>query len=315
MENNKIFLSYLEQLQGEIFTIAIENKIDFIKFVKEFMKSEIAELLDSTYSNIQTRSPYSIYSMFLEKHPELNQTCKEEYNIEAARWLGWFYRKWNHITNESSRRIVGMLSPSDGMKNYFNLHQISEDNAVEICKREYNLKRNAHRAYEYKNVSFDELQKMINDYTKEVFTKTIISKLEGMYLINDLIKEASNESYYDLINRDYKYGLVIRFVNSFSKEELIKTFDIENEELKYSKRTADKSILFLIINSENIYGLDAILDEFKNAFYQTRSKFNYIYIFVYNTIYIIDKVYGVINYSVGTTLRKMHKVASIDAKK
>lgn len=315
MENNEAFLSYLEHLQGEIFAIASKENIDFLNFVKGFMKSDIATSLDLDYSNIQNRSPYSIYSLFIESNPHLKKSYCEKYNPEAAMWLGWFYRRWNHITKEPSKRIVGILSPLNGLKNYFNLHQASEETAIEICRREYNLKRNAHRAYEYKNVSFDELQKMINDYTKEVFTKTIISKLEGMHLINDLIKEASNESYYDLINRDYKYGLVIRFVNSFSKEELIKTFDIENEELKYSKRTADKSILFLIINSKNIYGLDAILDEFKNAFYQTRSKFNYIYIFVYNTIYIIDKVYGIANYSIGTTLRKMNKVASIDTKK
>lgn len=306
MKNSTAFNNYLCRLQSEIFYLASLTEYDFPSLIILFMKSDIAFLMDSAYSNIQTRSAISILNMFIKENITGLKKATVKYNEEACRWLGYFYRYWQLETKEPSKRIVNKLTPLNGLKKYFSYHQMDFLDAIEIANMEYNLKRNAHRKYEIKNKEMNN-EEILKKYSKESFAKTILFKYFKNESIKTLTEEYSNKSHYDLISPNYDTGIVVKTLKSFDSDSIISLYNKENEEMMFSKLTADNSFLFIFLTKQldDEEFLNKSINKLNTTFISNRSKFDCIFVYVNGVLYQINRQYGVIKFYIGVTNTKI----------
>ena len=306
MEVNKKFKAFLENQQAYLFYQASLMDIDLVGFIKTYMKSDIAKAIDSEYSSLQTTSVYALLNMVLLLNPKLKGTGFKKYNPAAAMWLGYLYRKWCFLTGESSKHIVNILPPLDGLKSYFNLHQMDEETAIMICKRNYNIKRNAHRYFEYKKDPSLKVEQGISNDDKESFAKTILEKLDKSNVYKKLKINYSKDSEYNLLSPDYEVGVSVKTIDDSDNDSLLTLFDKENDRMMYSNRVARNSLLFIINNGHSNLSFDTL----KEHFLERTSKYNSLYIYSDGVLYTIDKVFGITSYNLSTSLSKIHKTKS-----
>ncbi len=305
---NDSYNIYLCELQGRIFYLASFLEYDLPTLIKVYMKSRIAKMMDNEYSSIQGRSPASLLDIFILENKKELKKQSVKYNPDAAEWLGYFYKYWQLNTKEPSSKIVGKLKPIDGLKKYFNFHQMDFVQAIDLCKKEYNLKRNAHRKYEIKKNQVKNSE-ILNQNSKESFAKTLLIKAYGSEIFKDLTEDYSSKTRYDLISINLEVGVDIKVVNKFDNNQLLNLYLSENEEMLYSKICADNSILFIFVTSsdyDEIY-INRELINLYNEYLNKRSKFDTLFIYIDSVLYEINKPLGISKIYLGTTLNKVNK--------
>lgn len=305
METNDIFNSLLAENQASLFTLFARSPFDFFVLVKYYMKSQICRYIDGEYSSYQNASPKLLFSYLIKECPEIARFPKKnDVNVEAARWLGYFYRRWNILTKDYSSHIVSELTPLEGIKSYFVLHQMNENQAIMLSKRKYNLARNAHRVYELKSDSFN-----INEIDENLylaFIKSILIKLYGTYQYKSLEENYSKDCRYDLISKDRSVGVILKILNRNSLNEIKNIFKEENEELMFSKFSANDSNLFFLIK-ENIdqESLEDELNSLTELYLSNRNKFDNVFVFNSNTLYQINKMFELTKFNLGVKFSKV----------
>ena len=186
MEISETLKLYLEALQTDIFLNIYNSGLDFFSFAQCFMKSKVCKNIDNLHSYWISQTPERILGEVIKEQEKPIKKKNNSYiNKEAVIWLSSFYRRWHFITGEYSNVIVRFLSIDKGIKNYFMLHQLDEENAIEYAKRRYNLSRNTHRKYEVDK----EIETMREYYSKpyyyEFLAKRILKKLTRDYRLDN----------------------------------------------------------------------------------------------------------------------------------
>ena len=121
-------------IQGRLFELSADKKIDSASFIKVFMTSETAKALDSNYNRMQWAGEEYLLEEIIEVADDKLKKCGEVYSKDVLYWVGYLYRYWHYYTNEDSARIYKQ-APVDMMKrNYLMFHTMAPEMAIEDLK-------------------------------------------------------------------------------------------------------------------------------------------------------------------------------------
>ena len=130
-------LSSLERqlcdIQGRLFELALSKGYDCPSFISCFMKSQTAEMLDSSYDRLQWSGEEYIL-LNLEEEVGSIEIAGELFNREVMYWSGYLYRYWHYLTEESSKQIYEQADGYLMKDSYLGFHTLDNVMAVEDLK-------------------------------------------------------------------------------------------------------------------------------------------------------------------------------------
>lgn len=126
-------------IQGRLFELSVAEGYDSEKFVPFFMNSEVAKSLDSKYNRMQwAGEEYLLEELQAEGNGILIQG-NSTLPSEIMYWIGYIYRYWHYLKEESSARIYRQANVKTINRNYMNFHtmdpELAIDNLIEIKKQ------------------------------------------------------------------------------------------------------------------------------------------------------------------------------------
>lgn len=95
----------LAKMQAGLFEMSAKRGYDSERFIRAFMKSEIAAKLDSEFDFLQWAGKEYIMEKMEDEMSEFLVKDGTVYNADTMYWIGYTYRKWACYTGESSREI------------------------------------------------------------------------------------------------------------------------------------------------------------------------------------------------------------------
>ena len=298
MERNLYFENYINNLQKDIFLLAFDSNYEVTKFISCYMKSDVRKEMDKPYTSWHNQSPSRILEEVITNNP-VNKIKKQIINRDAVEWLGYFYSKWHFLTEESSKTIIRFLNPSDGLKNFYTLHQLDENEAIERCKRLYNVSRNNHRKNEDKN-NGESKQRYDDPIYYSFLAARIMYKLTKNQKFNNLnyVMDTNN---YDFVDNSYSVGIKSDVIFVDDKDKIIEHYKDSNESANKYLRKADSSIYFCFVFS-SFYEMDEgkkllfDISEIKSQFAPSKRQFNYLYFYLLGKLYEITPSNEVFTY-------------------
>lgn len=102
-------------IQGRLFKLSVQRRINGAEFIKIFMKSAKAKALDSTYIRIQWAGEEYLLEEVIDEAGDRFEKPGEVYSEELIYWIGYIYRYWHYVTGESSKEII-KLAPGKIIK-------------------------------------------------------------------------------------------------------------------------------------------------------------------------------------------------------
>ena len=127
----------LSDMQGQLFEMSHERKLDSEAFIKAFMLSDIAADLDSEFNHMQWAGKEYIMERISDELKEKITTGGEMYDRERLYWMGYVYRVWHYYTGESSKEIYKQ-APAETMRvTYLIYHTLSVEMAIDRLKESY----------------------------------------------------------------------------------------------------------------------------------------------------------------------------------
>ena len=119
--------SKLCDIQGRLFERSAAYASE--SFIRDFMNSEVAEHLDSSYNKLQWMGEE--YLMDEMKDEKTLCTDGEKYSPEVLYWIGYLYRYWACTRGERSRRIYRQAPAKTMKRNYMAFHTFDPDVAID----------------------------------------------------------------------------------------------------------------------------------------------------------------------------------------
>ncbi len=118
-------------IQGRLFELSVEKGFDSESFVKQFMESNVAKELDSSYNRMQ----WSGEEYLLEElEDECGDSLKRGGKIatkDEIYWIGYIYRYWHYYNDETSKKIYKQ-APYERMRiNYLMFHTMAPEMAID----------------------------------------------------------------------------------------------------------------------------------------------------------------------------------------
>lgn len=268
--------SELLESQSRLFYLMSNKNLDIVDAANKFMKSSIVKEIDKYFSTSQL-DPANIWLEQLENEFTIKKS-KDKYNIEAIRWLGYFYRKWHFLTGEPSYKIVRYLSPINGLKAYYTYHQLDENRAIELIKGIYNSSRNVHRKYEIKTNYLN---------SKNIFNYDIRFL---SYLSKKVLYKLTNDEKFKKYRFDNK-DKVFNHNKTIYKTLLINKVDNLIEYIKRNKlnkivNNNKSNVLFIYISNKRYKDLYKDVSYISNN--NLLGKYDYVYIYSFGSIYEIN---------------------------
>ena len=97
-------------IQGRLFKLSAQRGISSVEFNKVFMKSATAKALDSTYNRMQWAGEEYLLEEVIDEAGDRFKKLGEVYSDELIYWIGYIYRYWHYVTDESSKEIYKQAS-------------------------------------------------------------------------------------------------------------------------------------------------------------------------------------------------------------
>lgn len=270
---SRLFETYLENTQKNLFIYASKSEFDVFSFIKIYMKSNICEQIDSTlYSFWQHQTPERIFDEIISIYKIPKKINKV--NSAAVEWLGYFYRKWHFLTGDSSKIILRYLSPEQGVRQFYELHQIDEYDAIERVKRRYNYSRNTHRKYETKGINY----KMFN-HEDEKYYSFLAKKILYRLTREEKYKRLQNntQSSFDLYSEVDNLGINIKVARSkFLFSNIDKLLSLP----KIAHQTHNSILFCFVLFDEIEFELEKVIKIICSK--NTSNLIGYDYIYVYS---------------------------------
>ena len=224
----------------------------------------------------------------LSKHKEIPINKEQQYNEDAIEWLGFFYRMWHFITNETSRQIVRIFPPLSGLRQWYTLHQLNDETIIETARKQYNIAQKNRRKYVYSQ------NKLESKYSEGYFTflsKRILYKLTKRRLFQGL-EYTFDESDYDFIDDNNQIGLKTRTIfhnGTISISDIYKEID---EKAKHYKTNVRTSIFFCFVFEESYCNdresFTKDLEMIRKTYIPSERNFKYIYFYIDGDLYEIN---------------------------
>lgn len=140
-DNLSSFEIQLCDIQGRLFELALETKLDMSDFIEKYMNSETAAYFDLPYDRLQWAGEEYILEN-LQDEAAVKTDDDPKYTREEVYWIGYLYRYWHFYTGESSKEIY-LQSPAELMKScYLGFHTLDPGMAVDDLKEIYRQTHN-----------------------------------------------------------------------------------------------------------------------------------------------------------------------------
>ena len=124
----------LAEMQGALFEMSGEQGFDSGTFIKVFMKSKIAEGLDSDFDFMQWAGKEYIMERMKEEYPEGFSNKGIVFDRETLHWAGYLYRYWHFYTGESSKEIYRQADALTVNTMYYGYHTLDIEMAIDRLK-------------------------------------------------------------------------------------------------------------------------------------------------------------------------------------
>lgn len=102
-------------IQGRLFKLSVQRGISSAEFIKIFMKSAT---LDSTYNRMQWAGEEYLLEEAIDEAGDRFKKPGEVYAEELIYWIGYRYRYWHYVTDESSKDIYKQAPVKVMKQNY-----------------------------------------------------------------------------------------------------------------------------------------------------------------------------------------------------
>ena len=127
-------------IQGRLFELSAEKKIDSAAFIKVFMMSETAKALDSDYNRMQWAGEEYLFEEVLSSADDSIKKNGEIFSTDVLYWIGYIYRYWHYYTGEDSTKIYKQAPVETMKRNYMIFHTMDPSLAIEDLKEIHNQK-------------------------------------------------------------------------------------------------------------------------------------------------------------------------------
>lgn len=129
-------------IQGRLFELSADAKLESAVFIKIFMQSEVASALDSSYNRMQWAGEEYLLEELQDEYRNELIFGGEQFSKDMLFWIGYLYRYWHYYTGESSKSIYKQAPCAVMKRNYMMFHTVDPQIAVDDLKQIYNQKRN-----------------------------------------------------------------------------------------------------------------------------------------------------------------------------
>ena len=127
-------------IQGRLFELSAEKKIDSATFIKAFMMSETAKALDSDYNRMQWAGEEYLFEEVVSSADDSIKKNGEIFSADVLYWIGYIYRYWHYYTSEDSTKIYKQAPVETMKRNYMIFHTMDPSLAIEDLKEIHNQK-------------------------------------------------------------------------------------------------------------------------------------------------------------------------------
>lgn len=125
-------------IQGRLFELSAEKRIDSAAFIKMFMTSETAKALDSEYNRMQWAGEEYLLEEVVSSAGSLLAEKGEIYSADVLYWIGYIYRYWHYYSGEDSAKIYKQAPVETMKRNYMIFHTMDPVLAIEDLKEIHN---------------------------------------------------------------------------------------------------------------------------------------------------------------------------------
>ncbi len=119
------------KIQGRLFELSFDKGYDSENFITVFMKSEVAQNLDSEYNRMQWAGEEYILEELEEQEKENLIKSEKIFDKEVLFWTGYLYRYWHYYKNQSSKKIVKIAPAKIVTRNYLMFHTLDVEKAID----------------------------------------------------------------------------------------------------------------------------------------------------------------------------------------
>lgn len=121
-------------IQGRLFELSADKKLDSAAFVKTFMASQTAKELDSKYNRMQWAGEEYLLEEIISDAGDILTANGETFPKDVLYWIGYIYRYWHYYTDEDSAKIYKQAPVETMMRNYLIFHTMAPEVAIEDLK-------------------------------------------------------------------------------------------------------------------------------------------------------------------------------------
>ena len=121
-------------IQGRLFELSADKKLDSAAFVKTFMASQTAKELDSKYNRMQWAGEEYLLEEIISDAGDILTANGETFPKDVLYWIGYIYRYWHYYADEDSAKIYKQAPVETMKRNYLMFHTMAPEVAIEDLK-------------------------------------------------------------------------------------------------------------------------------------------------------------------------------------
>lgn len=121
-------------IQGRLFELSADKKLDSAAFVKTFMLSQTAKELDSKYNRMQWAGEEYLLEEIISDAGNILAANGEIFPKDVLYWIGYIYRYWHYYTDEDSAKIYKQAPVETMKRNYLMFQTMAPEVAIEDLK-------------------------------------------------------------------------------------------------------------------------------------------------------------------------------------
>ena len=118
-------------IQGRLFVRSARKGWDSEKFVSFFMKSRVAEGLDSVYNRMQWAGEEYLLDETVHESGGSISPSASPLSEDILYWIGYIYRYWHYYKDEKSRDIYRTADYTVMKNSYLMFHTLSPELAID----------------------------------------------------------------------------------------------------------------------------------------------------------------------------------------
>ena len=127
-------------VQGRLFELSAKAEYNSEKFIKSFMKSEVAKHLGSSFNHMQWAGEEYLLAEIADSAGEVLCEDGQIFSKDVLYWIGYIYRYWHYHTGEESAKIYKQAPVKTMVRNFMMFHTMDPVMAIEKIKKIYEQK-------------------------------------------------------------------------------------------------------------------------------------------------------------------------------